>query len=201
MSPGQVIHIQNAGYYSVSSTPTVTSALVANLGYTGNAAPTTVVALGQVVAPAGIKGTDGVAVGVTFNSISPTTTKGDLIGDNGVNSPLASNVRLSVGANATVLSADSTQATGLIWKVPKLTATASLDFAAFAGGDSQDLTIALVGAAVGDPVTLGCPATIPALLVPFAFVSATDVVTVRMTAVAAVADPAAMNYTVRINKL
>lgn len=201
MVPGQVIYIQNAGYYEVSSKPDTVSVIVENLGYTGNAVATTVIPTSQLIAPSGIKGTDGVAVGVTFNSISPTTTKGDLILDNGANNPLASNVRLGVGADNTVLAANSAQATGVEWKVPKLTATASLDFAAFVGLDSQDLTIALVGATVGDPVTLGAPATIPALLVPFAFVSAADVVTVRLTAVAAVADPAAMSYTVRINKL
>lgn len=201
MAPGEVIFIQNAGYYEVSSKPSTTSAIVENLGYTGNAAPLTIIPDSQIVTPSGKKGEDGVAVGVTMNSISPTTTKGDLLVDNGVNSPNASVVRLAAPTDAYLWTADSSQPSGWLAKNPKLTATASLDFAAFLGGDSQDLTIPLVGAAIGDPVTLGCPATIPALLVPFAFVSAVDVVTVRMTAVAAVADPAAMNYTVRINKL
>jgi len=46
----------------------------------------------------------------SFDMISPITTKGDLITNNGT-----SDVRLAVGANDYVLTADSTQATGLKW--------------------------------------------------------------------------------------
>lgn len=46
----------------------------------------------------------------SFDSISPITTKGDLITNNGT-----SDVRLPVGANDYVLTADSTQASGIKW--------------------------------------------------------------------------------------
>ena len=46
----------------------------------------------------------------SFDSISPITTKGDLITSNGT-----TDVRLPVGTNDFVLTADSTQATGLKW--------------------------------------------------------------------------------------
>jgi hypothetical protein len=46
----------------------------------------------------------------SFDSISPITTKGDLITNNGT-----TDVRLGVGSNDFVLTADSTQATGLKW--------------------------------------------------------------------------------------
>lgn len=202
MAPTQVVYVGGAGYYQVIAKPTATSVTLRNLGYTGNTAPAGVVAISQYIAPGGIKGTDGVAVGVTLNSISPTTTKGDLILDNGANSPNANNVRLGVGANATVLAADSTQATGVIWKTPKLSATSALDFPSIVNGTTEDLTIALAGAVVGEPVELGVPAALDAGLIPFAFVSATNVVTVRIGNITgAPIDPASGNFTVRINRL
>ena len=45
-----------------------------------------------------------------FDALSPTTTKGDLIVNDG-----ADNVRLGVGTNGFVLTADSSTATGLTW--------------------------------------------------------------------------------------
>jgi hypothetical protein len=45
-----------------------------------------------------------------FDALSPTTTKGDLIVNNGTN-----NIRIPVGADTYVLTADSTQASGLTW--------------------------------------------------------------------------------------
>ena len=45
-----------------------------------------------------------------FDALSPTTTKGDLIVNNGTN-----NIRIPVGADTYVLTADSTQASGLAW--------------------------------------------------------------------------------------
>jgi len=45
-----------------------------------------------------------------FDSLSPTTTKGDVIVHNGTD-----NIRLAVGTNDQVLTADSTQASGVKW--------------------------------------------------------------------------------------
>jgi len=112
--PGQAVYVSNAGYFTVNSVPDATHISLRNLGYAGNVAPTTVVATTQKVGPAGIKGTDGVSPPAnTLNSLSPTTTKGDLIVDNGVNAPLASDVRLPVGTNGQILTGLSTQPTGL----------------------------------------------------------------------------------------
>lgn len=48
-----------------------------------------------------------------FDALSPTTTKGDLIAFNGTD-----NVRVAVGTNGQVLTADSGQASGLTWSSP-----------------------------------------------------------------------------------
>lgn len=56
---GQILFIATAGYYQVASIPDGVSIELTNLGYTGNAAPTTVITSTQKVSPGGIKGTDG----------------------------------------------------------------------------------------------------------------------------------------------
>lgn len=110
---GQDIFVQSAGYFRVAGIPDATDLTLTNLGYTGNVAPGTGIAAGQAVSPAGIKGTDGAAGSATLNDLSPTTTKGDIIVDNGATSPVASDVRLGVGTNGKALVADSSQPTGL----------------------------------------------------------------------------------------
>ncbi len=55
-------------------------------------------------------GTGQVTQTLAFNGLSPQTTKGDIIANNGTD-----DVRLGVGANGTALIADSGQATGLKW--------------------------------------------------------------------------------------
>jgi len=55
-------------------------------------------------------GTGQASQTAAFDALSPTTTKGDLIVSNGTD-----NVRLAVGTNSYVLTADSTQASGIKW--------------------------------------------------------------------------------------
>jgi len=70
---------------------------------------------------ANVTGTVAIANGGTgqttqtaaFDALAPTTTKGDLIVDNGTN-----NIRLAVGTNTQVLTADSTVAAGVKWAAP-----------------------------------------------------------------------------------
>jgi predicted RecA/RadA family phage recombinase len=83
-----------------------------------------------------------------------------------------------------------------------LTAIATLDFASIAAAASEDKTIAVTGAAVGDSVALGLPAAPAAGIVFNGFVSAADTVTVRATNITASAvDPASADYTAMVFKL
>lgn len=118
--PEQIVFIETAGYYKVDS-KTLSPIFPAqfelqNLGYPGNAVPTTVIATGRYISPSGLRGPTGASgSGVTLNDISPTTTKGDILADNGANNPNASLVRLAAGTNGMRAKADSTQPTGLLY--------------------------------------------------------------------------------------
>lgn len=105
---GQALYIAGAGYYQVTVAGTRGTITVKNLGVSGNAVPTTVIASPSAVSPAGAQGSPG-----TLNSLSPTTTKGDLIVDDGTGSGSAHDVRFAAGTNKNVLHADSTQTDGL----------------------------------------------------------------------------------------
>lgn len=78
-----------------------------------------------------------------------------------------------------------------------LKAAATLDFGSITNATSADLTVAVTGAAVGDPVILGLPAAMVTGLVFNAFVSAANVVTVRASNItAAPINPASGSFTV-----
>lgn len=82
-----------------------------------------------------------------------------------------------------------------------LTATANLNFPSTAAAGQQELTIAVPGAAVGDPVAVAAPATLEAGIVITARVTAADTVTLRASNITAGSiDPAAANYTVTVFK-
>jgi hypothetical protein len=82
-----------------------------------------------------------------------------------------------------------------------LTGSATLDFPNTAAQTSSDLTISVIGAVLGDAVTVGRSGTIPANATITAFVSAADTVTVRYNNYSAVAqDPASATYNVTVIK-
>jgi hypothetical protein len=82
-----------------------------------------------------------------------------------------------------------------------LTASATLDFPNTAAQQSSDLTIAVTGAAVGNPVFLAIPAAPDANACFTAWVSAADVVSVRFNNYSAGAiDPASGTYRVVVFK-
>lgn len=61
MGLGQALYVETGGYYKVMTKPDVTHAMLANLGYSENASPGSVVGGGSKVSPAGIRGLQGPA--------------------------------------------------------------------------------------------------------------------------------------------
>jgi hypothetical protein len=139
---GQRVYVVGGGYYTVFALADGTHMTLTNDGDPGNAAPAAVVNSPAHVSPAGLRGAAGSGGISTLNGISPTTTKGDLIADNGANSPLASDVRLAVGTNGKALVADSTQPTGLKYATitPNAAATTG-DIAIFSGTAGTPLSV------------------------------------------------------------
>lgn len=140
---GQIIHIQGAGYFFVKTVVDGTHVTITDTQYTGNTGVGTNVTAGKKVSPGGLRGPQGTPGSVgTMNSISPTSVKGDLIVDDGANTPLASDVRLAAGTNKYVLHADSGLALGLGYKKVDLTgaATALNGALAIANGGTGQVT-------------------------------------------------------------
>lgn len=123
---GQIVFLESCGWLEVTAHTDGTHMTLKNLetatAYTSNVAPGTIIPPASTISPGGLQGPAGSAAGITLNSVSPTTTKGDLIVDNGANSPNASDVRLGVGTNGQLLSAVAAQPTGLMWQTLLLNA-------------------------------------------------------------------------------
>lgn len=102
--PGVVLANPGPASFKITAIPSPNSLTMLWLNQAGDVAATTAISSGALVT---VKGRDGAAA--TF----PTTTKGDLIVDDGANSPNAHATRLPVGSNGRAVFADSTQAKGV----------------------------------------------------------------------------------------
>lgn len=93
-------------------------------------------------------------------------------------------------------------ATGVVSVLkPQLTATAALDFPSIAAAAQADITVTVTGAAVGDSVAPGLPASPIAGLILNVFVSATDTVTFRASNITSGAiDPPSATYRATVLK-
>lgn len=110
MGVGMHLYVETAGYLDVTSIGSAVSVTLRNLGYSVNAADTTNIASGVEVSPGIPTGSQSLNLD---GGLSPTTTKGDILVDNGTNSPDPSLVRRAVGTDGQILVADSAQPTGI----------------------------------------------------------------------------------------
>lgn len=122
----------------------------------------------------------GTTLDVSGNSTIGGTldVTGVLTATGGVTGAVTGNVTGDVTSNSVAIGGGTA-----ITKV--LTATATLDYASIAAAGSEDKTITVTGAAVGDAVAFSLPAAIDVGLVFNAFVSATNTVTIRASNVTA----------------
>lgn len=113
MSTGMIVYVPVGGYYSVSSITSGTVVVLENLGYTGNASPSTVINSGSAIGPAGLQGTPGSTgpTGLTGppgtnGGPGPTGPPGTAAGDSYTSTtasfvqPSALGVSVSVGSTA-----------------------------------------------------------------------------------------------------
>lgn len=135
MVVGQVLYVQTAGFMTVSSITNGITVVLANpentasSAYLINAAPGTNIPANSKIAPGGVQGPAGTVSGAAGGSLEGTypnptlaitSSKGGLI-VNSNNAVAPRNTQLSVGADDTILHADSGTATGLQWRGIDLT--------------------------------------------------------------------------------
>lgn len=131
--PGQFIYVEFAGTFQVVSTPDSEHIVIRNLQncgasstYWDNAPENTPIPSGSRVSPAGQQGPEGNLPSDLFDLSSPTMQKGDILVDDGANSPGAHLVRHPVGTDGETLHACSSTSDGLKWEKVNLSDPAQI---------------------------------------------------------------------------
>lgn len=129
---------------------------------------------GLVTAASGVYGVQ--TAGTVGNCVQ--WASGGLLGDAGAACGSGAGTSYSagdgIGISSSTISVDTT--------VPAvaISGSQSLTFGTISSGSMSTQTMTVRGAAVGDTLMMGWPATMPDGCIPYAFVSATDTVTVRI---------------------
>jgi len=123
MAGGQTLYVQTAGYMTVTTITDSTTVVLTNLGYTGNASPTTSISTGRRVSAGGVKGQDGELTGTAGGDLTGSypnprldLDKGELFTGTGA----STSATLPVGSDGTILHANSAEPTGLEYKAVDL---------------------------------------------------------------------------------
>lgn len=120
---------------SLGSLGTTTTVLHGNAGGAPSFGAVSLTADVTGTLPLANGGTNGTSATTGFNNLSPLTTKGDIPVHNGTN-----NVRLPVGANTFVLTADSTQTEGVKWAAASSTSFTAPTVQVFLSGSGTYTT-------------------------------------------------------------
>lgn len=161
MTVGETVYIAGAGYMLISGPVTpgqvgLTNPANGTTAYPANVAPTTPVASGGLVTPAGIQGPTGALTGAAGGQLKGNypnpnlavgTTKGDLIVDSGAGGGTAA--RLAVGTDGTRLIADSTKTLGVDWRVVNLGVAAEITGTLPAANGGTGATSGIIAVANG----------------------------------------------------
>ncbi len=130
---GQFVYVEFAGTFEVISKPDSTHIVIRNLQncgasstYFDNAPEGVPIPSGSSVSPAGQQGPPAVLPDDLFDLSSPTMQKGDIIVDDGANTPSAHDVRHPVGTDGETLHACSSTSDGVQWAKINLAATAEV---------------------------------------------------------------------------